>query len=237
MTGELVENEPQPNAVLKLEGGMITKNLGGLTLLLTIALGGSMALAQQGDKSGATLNERAQKAGGRFVSRYRLNQSVIYANVEELAKRSDLIVVGRTIGHRARLRADGKFINEHFVVRVYDVIKGDVPARASLTISVPGGSYRFPDKSAAVVIPLNFKKPENRGIYAFFLKEKAPDSKAAYELTSESQSIFDLTSGQVQPADLAMDHPVVTKYREMRAAAFLAEIHKAVPRTRRKEQQ
>jgi hypothetical protein len=211
---------------------MMTKNLGGLTLLLTIALGGSMALAQQGDKSGASLNERALRAGGRFVWRYRLNQSVIYANVEELAKRSDLIVVGRTIGHRARLRPDGKFINEHFVVRVYDVIKGDVPARASLTISVPGGSYRFPDKSAAVVIPINFRKPENRGIYAFFLKQKATDSKA-YELASESQGIFDLTSGQVQPADLVMDHPVVMKYREMHAAAFLAEIHKAVPRTKK----
>jgi hypothetical protein len=211
---------------------MMTKNLGGLTLLLTIALGGSMALAQVGDKSGVNLNERAQKAGGRFVWRYRPDQNVIYANVEELAKRSDLIVVGRAIGHRARLRADGKFISEHFVVRVYDVIKGDVPSRGSLIISIPGGSYRFPDKTTAVVIPINYKKPENRGIYAFFLKEKAPDSKA-YELASESQGVFDLTSGQVQPADLAIDHPVVMKYREMHAAAFLAEIHKAVPRTKK----
>jgi hypothetical protein len=201
------------------------KNLCGLMLLLTVALVGSNVA--QDDNS--TLHERAKKAGGRIVWRYRPNQSVTYANIEELAKRSDVIVVGRTVGHKARLRSDGKLITQHFVVRVYDVIKGDVANRQSLIVSVPGGSYRFPDKTSAVVIPTSFKPPANLGIYAFFLREKGPDSEV-YDLVSESQGIFDLTSGKVQPASLVQGLPVVTKYREMGAAAFLKEIHKAVPR-------
>jgi hypothetical protein len=216
----------------ELEGGMMLKKFCGLMLLLIVMLAGSTTLAQQVAQEGkATLQERAQKAGGRLVWRYRPDQSVTYANVEELAKRSDLIVVGRAVGRRARLRPDGKFIHEEFAVRVYDVIKGDIPTRASLTIRIPGGSYRFADKTFAVVIPMNFRKPANLGIYAFFLKKKGPDAKT-YDLVSESQGIFDLTSGKVQPADLVEDHPVVTKYRDMGTAAFIKEMRKAVPSSR-----
>jgi hypothetical protein len=183
-------------------------------------------------KEQATLHERAQKAGGRLVWRYRPNQSVTYANVEELAKRSDLIVVGRTIIHKARLRSDGKLITEDFVVKVLDVIKGDVPTRASLTVSVPGGSYRFSDGTAAVVIPTSYQRPQDLALYVFFLKKKDAASKG-YDLTSESQGLFEVTSGKVQPADLITDHPVVMKYREMEVPAFLKEIHQAVPRTKK----
>jgi hypothetical protein len=212
---------------------MMSKNLCGLMLLLAVALVGVVALAQQvSPDNPATLHEQAQKAGGRLVWRYAPDHSVTYANIEELAKRSDVIVVGRTVGHRARLRSDGKLIIENFVVRVLDVIKGDVPSRTSLTVSIPGGSYRFPDKTAAVVIPTNYRRPEDLGIYVFFLK-KNPTSQV-YDLTSESQGLFEVTTGKVQPADLVIDHPVVMKYREMDVPTFLKQIHQAVPSIKKK---
>jgi hypothetical protein len=212
---------------------MMTKNLYGLMLFLLVALAGSTALAQQDAREQkGTLYERARKEGGRLVWRYRPDQSVTYANVEELAKRSEVIVVGRTIAHKARLRPDGKLVTEDFVVKVLDVIKGDLPSRTSVTVSVPGGSYRFPDKTHAVVIPTSYQRPEDLRIYVFFLNKKGPDSKG-YDLASESQGLFDVTSGKVQPADQVKEHPVVMKYREMDAPGFLSEIHRAVPRTKK----
>ena len=50
------------------------------------------------------LYELAKKAGGKLVLRYLPDRSVVYPNLEELAKRTDIIVVGRTLGHRAKLR-------------------------------------------------------------------------------------------------------------------------------------
>ena len=197
--------------------------LAGLAALL-VALS-SPALAQHPVD---TLQNRAKAAGGTLLWRYRPNNSSLYANIEELSKRTDVIVVGRTVMHRSTLRPDGKFITEDFQVIVQEVIKGDLSTGKVITVSLPGGIYKFPDGTLANVLPRGYKKPEDHTTYVFFLKNKGAIYQG-HQLASETQGLFALKDGKVEPADLVRDHPVVMKYKGMGIANFLGEIHKAVP--------
>ena len=86
------------------------KNFRALALILIalmIALSSQLQAQQRKGKvspptqSKNKLQEMANRAGGHFVLRYRPRVTV-YPNVEELAKRSDIIIVGRTLGHRSQ---------------------------------------------------------------------------------------------------------------------------------------
>lgn len=173
------------------------------------------------------LQELANQAGGHFVLRYHPNAAV-YPNVEELAKRSDIIVVGTTLGHRSQLTPDGNFINQEVLVRVQEVLKGD-PGR-SLVITIPGGAHRFDDGSYAIVEAIGQRQPEDRSICVFFLKSAATGEGAVLRLSSEVQGVINLTGGKAQPSSMRADDPFVSRYKEMGAADFLREVHKAVPR-------
>jgi hypothetical protein len=173
------------------------------------------------------LQELANQEGGHFVLRYHPNATV-YPNVEELAKRSDIIIVGTTLGHRSKLTPDGNFINQEVLVRVQEVLKGE-PGR-SLVITVPGGSHRFDDGSYAIVEAIGQRQPEDRSICVFFLKAAVAGEGAVLRLSSEVQGVINLTGGKAQPASMRADDPFVSRYKEMGAADFLREVHKAVPR-------
>ncbi|HEV7683971.1 MAG TPA: hypothetical protein VGO68_17705 [Pyrinomonadaceae bacterium] len=175
------------------------------------------------------LQELANRAGGHFTFRYQPKVTV-YPNVEELAKRSDIIVIGRTLGHRSMLTADGNFINQEVLVRVQEVVKGD-PGGPSLVITVPGGAYRFDDGSYAIVEPIGQRQPENQNISVFFLKSPGAGEQAnRLRLSSEVQGIIDLTGGKTEPSSAGPSDPFVARYKELSAVDFLRELHKAVPR-------
>lgn len=223
----------------------MAKNIRGLMLLVMVFGIGTSLLVQAQRREMVRrplpiqprdkLHELATKAGGHFVMRYKLNRSTLYPNVEELAKRSDVIIVGRTLSHRTKLREDGNLINQEFLVRVQEVIKGDFPNGRSITVSMPGGSYMFPDKTFVIVEPIGRQAVENQATYVFFLKSpKSGSDVKEHLLTSETQGMFALTDGRVKPSALSKDDPVVLKYQQMGAADFLKEIHKAVPRKERK---
>lgn len=209
----------------------MTKKRKPLSLVLLVALGscaGSAVLAQQPHK---TLRDRAKGKGGGVVWRYRASRSLIYPNIEELAKRSDLILVGRTLGHRTALRGDGKFLTNDFLVRVQSVLKGEVAGGSSVLISVPGGAYAFPDGNYAALLPANFKEAEDGHVYIFFLKAKQQKSAfKGHTLVSETQGLFELKDGKIEPADYASSDPIVKKYRGLEAPKFLTKIRAAVPR-------
>lgn len=201
--------------------------------LMIMAIASVTALGQQA-KSKDTLHTQAKKAGGHFVLKYRPNLSTVYPTVEELAKRSDLIVVGRTVGHQSTLRPDGNFITRDYSVRVQEVIKGDLPNKSAIVVSLAGGSHRFPDGTFVTVMPVGEKQIEDGQLCVFFLKAKKPNSPfKGYLLTSETQGAFALINGQVEPSDSYSKHPVVAKYRGMQGGEFLRNIHKAVPRTKK----
>ena len=217
------------------------RNIRPKVLLIGLALmaiaGGAAVVGQTAKtKPIVTLYEQTKKAGGKYVLKYKPRRGTIYPNVEELAKRSDLIVVGRVLSHKSNLTPDERFMTQDFLVKVQEVIKGESPRGASLLVRVPGGTHRFADKTFAVVAPVGFKQPEAGGLYVLFLKTKNKDSAfKGQRLVSEDQGLFALTNGTVEPADLTADDPVNVKYRKMSAASFLREIHKAVPRKSNKE--
>lgn len=217
------------------------------TALLVIVLAVAQALPVRAQKhkpvppprptqSTDRLHEMAKKSGGQFTLRYKPNHSALFANVGELAKRSDLIVVGRTLAHRSSLRPDGNFITQDFLVKVQEVIKGELPNARSITITLSGGGHRFSDGTSTAVWPVGVRLVEDSGIYVFFLKSPKKNSPfKGYLLVSELQGVFALTGGSVEPADESADHPLVRNYQHMPAADFLGEIHRAVPRKARKE--
>jgi hypothetical protein len=226
----------------KFGGYVMPKNIGLKLFTVIVLLGGATipVLGQKGKSQPTkkvTLHEQAKKAGGKFVMRYRPNRGTIYPNIEELAKRTDLIVVGRTLSHKASLTPDERFITQDFLVKVQEVIKGDLPRGRSVLVSMPGGTHRFADGVYAAMMPVGHKQPEDSGIYVFFLKAKKKGSPLkGYRLISESQGLFKLTpNGTVEPADLVREDPVSVRYREMNAARFLQELHKAVPRKGNKQ--
>ena len=222
---------------------MMQRNIRPKVLLIGLTLiavaGGAAVVAQtaktKDTKPRVTLYDQTKKAGGKYVLKYKPERGTIYPNVEELAKRSDLIVVGRVLSHKANLTSDERFITSDFLVKVQEVIKGESPRGASLLVSLPGGTHRFADKTFAVIAPVGFKQPEDGGLYVLFLKTKNKDSAFnGQRLVSEGQGLFALTNGVVEPADVTPDDPVSVKYRKMSAVSFLHDIHKAVPRKNNK---
>ena len=184
------------------------------------------------------LHEMAVKAGGKHVLRYKPRGATLYPNVEELAKRSDIVIVGRALTYRSKLSADGNFLNQECLVRVQEVIKGDLTNGRSITVSLPGGSYMFPDRTFITVVPIGIQPIEKQGTYVFFLKApKGVNSGASSKqhfLASQTQGMFGLANGKVRSSSLAKDDPVAVKYQDMGAADFLRELHRAIPRKERK---
>lgn len=172
-----------------------------------------------------TVYERAKKAGGKLIWHYRADRRVVHRDLDQLSKGSKDIVIGRVLGHRPSLSADGKFITNDFLVKVQDVIKGDLPAGRSIFVSVPGGAYRFPDGTLAAVLPTGYRPPQERRIYVFFLKGNSRFK--GHELVSEAQGLFDVTDGTVQSADMLSTDPLLT-YNRMSVPSFLRELHTVI---------
>lgn len=214
--------------------GKIGRKVILLLLVVTVVLSASGVFAKNGrqdpKKPKVTLYDKAKKAGGKLVVTYKPNRGTIYPNIEELAKRSDMIIVGSVLSHKSSLTPDERFIAQDFLVKVHEVIKGDLARGRSVLVSFPGGTHRFADGTYAAIMPVGFKQPEDKGIYVFFLKSKTKGSAFnGQRLVSERQGMFALTKGTVEPSERAPDDPMNVKYREMPAASFLREIHKAVP--------
>src|SRR6266550_3087842 len=116
----------------------MAKKMGLMLLgLIVVSAGTSVTLlarkTQKPDNPRITLYERAKKATGhKLVVAYSPGRATIFPNVEELARRSDLIVVGRAVSHKSNLSADERFITQDFMVKVQEVIKGDLPPGAAL---------------------------------------------------------------------------------------------------------
>src|ERR1044072_1696903 len=141
-----------------LGGYAMPRKIGLKVMVMELALIGlwsGAVIAQNANpkpvKPKITLHDQARKAGGKLVLKYKPNRGTIYPNVAELAKRCDLIVVGRVVSHKANLSPDERFITQDFLVKVQEVIKGDSPTGAALLVRMPGGTHRFPDGGFAVM--------------------------------------------------------------------------------------
>lgn len=220
----------------------MSKRIGSMLLAVGLLCGGagSGALAQKpkvqpgsarSSKPGPTLHERARKAGGTYVLTYRPNNATVYPNVEELAKRSELIVIGRILSHQTKVTDDEQFIFQDYQIKVQELVKGDLPRGSALTVSLPGGKHRFADGTYVAVMPVDYQPLEDGAIYALFLKPAPQKSKpGGYRLVSETQGQFSLAKGQVHSGARGNSDPVGLKYWDASSGTFLQQIHRAVPR-------
>ena len=209
-----------------------------IALVAVVGASSTLILAQQKSaqqKSKSGLHARAKSAGGKLVWRYKPTKSVLYPNVEELAKRSDLVIVGRTLAHRSSLTADGRFITQDFLVRVQEVFKGEVKNGSSMIVSLPGGSYKFDDGTRVHVMPIGYKQAVDGASYVFFLRENFKEAKQGkssihkrHRLSSEIQGLFALQDTKVEPAYADLSDPIAQKYQGMDAMTFLQQLRKVV---------
>jgi hypothetical protein len=175
------------------------------------------------------LNTRAKSNGGRYVWKYQPSRGVIYPTVEELFKRTDIVIVARTLGHRSRLTTDGKFVTQDFLVRVQEVLKGDVKNGSSMLVSLPGGSHKFPDGSHVEVMAIGYKQAEDGVSYVFFLKDNKNADYKGYRLSSETQGLFALKDRKVEPAYTGASDPIAAKSQGVDAVSFIRQLRAAVP--------
>lgn len=196
-----------------------------LTVVLMLAGMGGLSLAQQ---PAGNLHDRAKQAGGRLVEKFRADRSAAYPNLNELARRSTAVVIGRALGHRAHLTTDGNFITTDFSVMVQEVVKGSLRPGGVVLVSLPGGAHRFEDGVTALLYAGNYRPAANGKTYVFFLDKPGTVSKG-WELTGGIQGQFelDLVSNQVVPAGTAGHDPLVDRYRKMAIKYFLVELHQA----------
>jgi hypothetical protein len=177
------------------------------------------------------MHEMAKKGGGHFVFRYRPSRARTFADLTELAAHSDVVVIGRTLTHHPSLSAGGNMITNDFEVKIQEVFKGKVTNGTTIVVKVPGGAYKFPDGTRAAVLGQGYKEPQDRQMYAFFLKRRA--NSKDYRLISEAQGLFALTSSGVEPADLEGSDPVVVNYRGRSSSEFLSGLHQAVQKPKK----
>lgn len=201
-----------------------------ITVIMATALGAQNGPARETSAKKEPkdkLHDKAKKAGGGVVLRYRPNRANVFSNLTQLGAKSDLVIVGRVLGHRPGLTPSGNLITNNFLVKVLTVRKGNLVNGQSITVRVPGGAYKFPDGTRAAVVPTGYKELEDGLVYALFLKSQHGNA-TDFRLVSESQGAFALKDSGVDPTELDATRPIM-KYRGLRPVAFLRELHRAVP--------
>jgi hypothetical protein len=180
------------------------------------------------DSSSLSLKERAQQAGGKLIISDTSQQSIIYNDLNGLAKASTAVIVCATKSNRCRLSSNGQYVTTDYQVLVNEVLKGSMRAGNIITASTPGGLKVF-DRSTSMLIQVpDFRRPINGRTYLFFLNQSGENSMLA--LTGGPQGAFELPGNGkgVRPSDLRPDHPLVRKYKNKDVKEFLKEVRQAV---------
>lgn len=175
-----------------------------------------------------SLHDRAQQNGGRLVEKFKADRSSAFPNLEELARRSNAIVVGRALTNRARLTSDGDSITTDFSIVVQESIKGALRLGSVVVVSLPGGAHRFEDGVTAFLYAANYRPARNGRSYVFFLDRHGPVSRG-WVLTGGIQGQFemDFATEKIIPAGTAGQDPLVDRYKDKTIRSFLVELHQA----------
>ncbi|OFW07491.1 MAG: hypothetical protein A3H96_07070 [Acidobacteria bacterium RIFCSPLOWO2_02_FULL_67_36] len=204
-------------------------------VLAPIAIAAQQAASSQAART-ATLHERTKAAGGRLTEAVPDEGESPCATLAELAARSPLIVIGEVLAHRAHLASDQARVTTDVVVKVQERVRGPVAAGALITVTMPGGSYRFPDGAIVHQPRPGYRPIRDRARYLLFLRESRPRTivrgTVAYELALGPQGQFELDfeKDAVTPAAGERSHPLASRYGGLRIRQLLTELHAAVPR-------
>lgn len=194
--------------------------LAAAALLTTQPTGQLTGAAQH---PGPSLHEQARRVGGRLVVTHAPDPRNFARSLEALARRSDAVVVGRTLSNRGLLDADGRSVTQTYRVKVQGVIKGAITGGTVITVGLRGGVYRFPDGTHVRVATSGYRLAADDSLYVFFLKAAGD----GYAPAADAQAWFGMKGGRIEPAGTSAADPLAAKYRDADAAAFLKELRAA----------
>ncbi len=200
-----------------------------ILMMAVVALAGAIQIAN--GQSSKTLYDLAKERGkdGKYAHPFDATGGISYPNVEEIAKRSDAIIVGRPVRSRSYLAPDGASITTRCWVRLQEVIKGSVSRkRPIVNVSIPGGAHVYQDKTIVAVRSMYYQPPQKGRIYVLFLRKDANDPNW-WNIVGGSQGQFELIlpSGEVRPGkDGTRNNPFRSRYRNMSARQFLNEVRR-----------
>jgi hypothetical protein len=179
--------------------------------------------------SSKTLYDLAREKGknGKYVHTIDVTGGITYPNIEEIAKRSDAIVIGRVVRQRSYLSRDGMMITTRHWIRPQEVVKGKITTKGTVVVSIPGGLHMYKDRTSVFVHSRYYALPRKDKIYAFFLKQNTNDPKE-WSLVGGSQGQYglDLLNNKVEPGEFKKNAAIRVKYKNMAAIQFLKEIHR-----------
>ncbi len=180
-----------------------------------------------GDSEKGTLYDRARKAKDKTLREMITSDgSFIAADLVELSRRSNAIIVGTPFNNMSQLANEGKSLETIYSVRVNRVFKGKIKPGHVIKVILPGGAYLFRDGTRVFLYPPNMALLKREQHYIFYLKSSPAGE---HTLSNGAQGLFELDSSTntMAPCSLLRNHPVVVKYKNMPINEFLLQVRRA----------
>lgn len=206
------------------------KALGVVGAFLLFCCSGQASAQSSGAPEGP-LHAKARRAGGTLEERL-APEYVINADLEGLAARSDLVVIGKVLTVRNHMTEDRKGVQTDAMFHVQDVLQGSAKAGDVLVISVPGGTFLFADGTVASQYAQEYHPLQKNGTYALFLRDstvKVPGGHKAHRLATgiQAQFQFDWLDSTVWPAVRLPRDPLWIRYGGKPITDFLLDLRRA----------
>lgn len=135
------------------------------------------------------LKEKAKEARY-FRDTQKPKDATAYADLEDLANHSTVVIIGTPRQNTPVLSGDGKSVSLDYVVRVEYVYKGNLRTGSFISVCLPGGKLKFDDGSIAEIMTPWFKKMQNNKTYALFLQSGPVNGSLT--TTGEAQGVFEI---------------------------------------------
>lgn len=178
------------------------------------------ALAREGHAK--TLRERAQTAPGNHFKGYlAVKTNTKYQDLAALSAQSSEVIIGDVVSNRSEFTTNEESIATNYVVSVAKVFKGALKPNDKIVVTRPGGRVPLEDGSyAEIQVLFAGKLMMNKRHYVLFLNRKGDN----YTSVGGPQGMFRIKGNDIEPADGWKNHPVVSKYANMKRTQFLSEL-------------
>lgn len=184
------------------------------------------ATTQNDGEDKRTLREKARQSR-KIVDTENPTNLPSLATLDDLARASDIVVIGTAKSNGSKLSQDEKKITLDYEMVAEKVYKGSLSQGGVFTVSLPGGQVVFPDGSTAAISTPWFKKMQNDKTYLLFLKQ---EQGRPFTTVGGPRGLFqiptDATSRKVQAHTLIANDPLL-KYNDVEVRAFLRELRKS----------
>lgn len=187
-------------------------------------------LAQGSRGDNRTLKEKAKQSRTFIDSKAPGKER--YADLEQLTRQSDVVVIGTPQQNVCRLTPDGRSITTDYQVRVEYSYKGRLQEGNIISVSLPGGLVEFEDGSRAEIRAPWFKKMENGHTYLLYLKNIT--ASRPFVTTGGPQGVFEIPTSRESrsvKSNSGLPQDQMWKYHNMNVRVFFKEVRKAAKKS------